>query len=279
MIDLRPDLVHFVTSLLTLYEKSGDESFRCSSVSDLDHKHYYDFLPVLRLRRNIDEVLKGLPEDDRWKHFWRDFTRCSYQVDEFKRNILSFSAHAEAYLKYITKNKSSEILSMVQRKWFQKQLHILTKIRHTEVFRTFSCLKSLSSRLKSVFHFDARPVTSIVWEYEKCPPSLALIFEEYKYISSQLPVPDGEKELLSLGSTILELLLKRSLGFFRKYDYLKTLQVGIKPGTQVFHIPLFKYNSANSDELMTGLMTIASLFLKFHLKGVSRLFGGSPEPI
>ena len=110
-LDLRPDLVHFVTSLLTSYEKSGDESFRRSSVSDLDHKHYYDYLPVLRLRRNIHEVLQGLPEDDRWKYFWRDFTRCSYQVDEFKRNILSFSAHTEAYLKYITKNKSSEILT------------------------------------------------------------------------------------------------------------------------------------------------------------------------
>ena len=63
-----------------------------------------------------------------------------------------------------------------------------------------------------------------------------MIFEDYKYkhISSQLPVPEGEKYLFSrLGSTILELLLKRSLGFFRKYDYLKTLQVGIKPGTQV----------------------------------------------
>ena len=75
-LDLRPDLVHFVTSLLMSYEKSGDESFRCSSVSDVDHKHYYDYLPVLRLRRNIDEVLQGLPEDDRWKYFWRDFTRC-----------------------------------------------------------------------------------------------------------------------------------------------------------------------------------------------------------
>ena len=84
------------------------------------------------------------------------------------------------------------------------------KIRHTEVFRTFACLKSLSSRLKSVFHFD---VTSIVREYEKCPPvsiylrficgSLTLIFEDYTYISSQLPVPEGERELFSLlGSTI-----------------------------------------------------------------------------
>ena len=276
-LDLTPDLVHFVTSLLTSYEKSGDESFRCSSVSDLDHKHYYEYLPVLRLRRNIDEVLQGLPEDDRWKYLWRDFTRCSYQVDEFKRNILSFSAHTEAYLKYITKNKSLEILSMVQRKWFQKQLLILMKIRHTEVFRSFACLKSLFSRLKSVFHFDARPVTSIVREYEKSPPvkiylrficgSLTLIFEQY--ISSQLPVPEGEKELFSrFGSTILELPLKGSLGFFRKYDYLKTLQVGLKPGTKFFHISLGKYIRNN----FTELDTLSRFVSELQSKAFSRLF-------
>ena len=276
-LDLRPDLVHFVTSLLTSYEKSGDESFRCSSVSDLDHKHYYEYLPVLRLRRNIHEVLQGLPEDDRWKYLWRDFTRCSYQVDEFKRNILSFSAHTEAYLKYITKNKSLEILSMVQRKWFQKQLLILMKIRHTEVFRSFACLKSLFSRLKSVFHFDARPVTSIVREYEKSPPvkiylrficgSLTLIFEQY--ISSQLPVPEGEKELFSrFGSTILELPLKDSLGFFRKYDYLKTLQVGLKPGTKFFHISGGKYIRNN----FTELDTLSRFVSELKSKVFSRLF-------
>ena len=276
-LDLRPDLVHFVTSLLTSYEKSGDESFHCSSVSDLDHKHYYDYLPVLRLRRNIDEVLQGLPEDDRWKYFWRDFTRCSYQVDEFKRNILSFSAHTEAYLKYITKNKSSEILSMVQRKWFQKQLLILMKIRHTEVFRSFACLKSLFLRLKSVFHFDARPVTSIVREYEKSPPvkiylrficgSLTLIFEQY--ISSQLPVPEEEKELFSrFGSTILELPLKGSLGFFRKYDYLKTLQVGLKPGTKFFYISMGKYIRNN----LTELVTLSRLITEIQSKAAFRLF-------
>ena len=263
-LDLRPDVVHFVTSLLTSYEKSENESFRCSFVPDLNHKNYYHYFPVLRLRRNIDEFLRGLPEDDRSKHFWRDFTRCSYHMDEFNRYLLSFNLHKEAYRKYVTKNKNSEVLSKVQTKWFQKQLLILMKIRHTEVFRAFACLKSLSSRLKSVFHFDARPVASIVREYEKCPPvsiylslicgSLTLIFEDYKNISSQLPMPEGQKELFSrLGCTILELILKRSLGFFRKYDHLKTLQFGITPGTQVDHIftMLLKYTRNMSFELKT----------------------------
>ena len=263
-LDLRPDVVQFVTSLLTSYGKNENESFRCSFVSDLHHKNYHHYFPVLRLRRNIDEFLRGLAEDDRSKHFWRDFTRCSYHMDEFHRYLLSFDLHTEAYLKYITKNKNSEILSKVQTKWFQKQLLILMKIRHTEVFRAFACLKSLSSRIKSVFHFDARPVVSIVREYEKCPPasiylslicgSLTLIFEDYKYISSQLPIPEGQKELFSrLGCTILELILKRSLGFFRKYEYLESLQFGIKPGTQVDHIftMLLKYTRNMYFELGT----------------------------
>ena len=256
-LELRPDVVHFVTSLLTSNGKSENESFRCSSVSRLDHKHHYDVYPVFRLWRNIAKILLGLPEEDRWKYFSRDFVQCSAHVEELKRYSLSLLLSSETYL-----NENLEILSKVQRKRFQKLLPILMKIRHMKVFRAFACLKSLFSRLKSVFHFDARLVTSIVREYEKCPPvnsylsficdSLSLIFEEYKYISSQLPVPDREKELFSrLGSTILELLLKRSLGFFLKYDYLKTLQVGIKPGTQVFHIPIMKYNGNNFDKLRT----------------------------
>ena len=133
-LDLRPDVVHFVTSLLTSYEKSGNESFRCSSVSRLDHKHHYDVYPVFRLRRNITKILLGLREEDRWKRFSRDFVQCSAHVEELKRYSLSLLLHSEAYLKHITKNENLDILSKVQRTWFQKQLLILMKIRHTEVF-------------------------------------------------------------------------------------------------------------------------------------------------
>ena len=269
-LDLRPDVVHFVKSLLTSYEKNGNESFRCSFVSDFNHKTFYDDFPVMRLWRNINEFLRGLPEDDRSKHFWRDFKRCSYHVGKFKRYLLSFTLHRQAYFKHVTKNENFEILSKEQGNWFQKQILILMKIRHTEVFRTFTCLKSLSLRLKSVFNFDARPVTIIVREYEKCPPvnlylslicgSLTLIFEDYKYISSYLPIPEGEAEIFSrFGYTILELLLKRSLGFFRKYDYLKTLQVGIKPGTHVFLSSMMKYTHDNLRNI-TEVNTLIKVF-------------------
>ena len=92
-----------------------------------------------------------------------------------------------------------------------------------------------------------------------------MIFEQY--ISSQLPVPEGEKELFSrFGSTILELLLKRSLGFFSKYDYLKTLQVGLKPGTQLFPMAMAKYFRNNSTEFDT----LARLGIRLRLKAISK---------
>ena len=102
------------------------------------------------------------------------------------------------------------------------------------------------------------------------------MFEDYKYISSQLPIPEGEKEIFSrLGQcTILELILKSSLGFFRKYDYLKTLQVGIKPGTQVDHIytMLEEYTRKMSLELGTFR---ARLVVGVAMKGIPRMSGSA----
>ena len=62
-------------------------------------------------------------------------------------------------------------------------------MRHTEVFRAFARLKSLSSRLNPVYHLDARSVAYSVRQFEKNPPvdnylnsicdSLQYIFEGY----------------------------------------------------------------------------------------------------
>ena len=68
-LDLRSDVVHFVTSLLTSYEKNENESFRGSFIFNVDLKICYEYFPVRRLRRNINEFLRRLPEDDRSKHF------------------------------------------------------------------------------------------------------------------------------------------------------------------------------------------------------------------
>ena len=53
--------------------------------------------------------------------------------------------------------------------------------------------------------------------------------------------------------------MKRSLGFFRKYDYLKTLQVGIKPGTHVFLSSMMKYTHDNLRNI-TEVNTLIKVF-------------------
>ena len=57
-----------------VHEKSEKELFRCSFDSHCYHKNWYNDFSALRLGRIMNEFLGGLPEEDRSKHFWRDFT-------------------------------------------------------------------------------------------------------------------------------------------------------------------------------------------------------------
>ena len=194
---------------------------------------------------------------------------------QFRRYLSKLMLHKEAYSRNILKNDNWETFSKdskAQRNWFQKELLILMKMRHTEVFRAFACLKSLSSRLKPVYHLDARPLTDGVRQYEKNAPvdnylnlicdSLQYIFEGYRSfrISRQQPsefrlreseffsrsgffngpVNISRQTSLTGSNPIewpLEFFLRRSLGFFRRYDYLKTLHIGIEPRTYVHLYP------------------------------------------
>ena len=290
-LDLSDMIKHFITSFLTSYEKSENKSFRCSFGRNLDlarENYHHDWL-VTWLWRKISDivgpVIKPSEEDMSTSkrgtgprlsreraRFRRDMTRCSLHVTQFRRYLSKLMLHKQAYPKNILKNDNWETFSKAQRNWFQKELLILMKMRHTEVFRAFACLKSLSSRLKPVYHLDARSATYSVRQYEKNPPvdnylnsicdSLQYVFESYISfrISSQEPSEFRlrENEFFSrsgffngpvkvsrqasvFGSNPiewpLEFFLRRSLGFFRRYDYLKTLHIGIEPRTYVHLYP------------------------------------------
>ena len=292
LLDLRPDIKHFITSLL-MYEKSEDKSFRCSfgRKVDLARENYYEnhhWLLTWLWRKINDTVAPFIKhsEEDRStskrgtrprlsrerEHFRRDMRRCSLHVRQFRRYLSRIFLHKQVYPKNILKNDNWETFSKAQSNWFQRELQILMKMRHTEVFRAFACLKSLSSRLKPVYHLDARSVTYSVRQYEKNPPvdnylnsicdSLQYIFEGYISfrISSQEPSEfrlreneffsrpgffNGPVKVFRQASLFgsnpiewpLEFFLRRSLGFFRRYDYLKTLHIGIEPRTYVHLYP------------------------------------------
>ena len=293
LLDLRSDIKHFITSLLMSYEKSEEKSFRCSFGHNLDlarenyYENYYWLLTWLwrEINDTVAPFIKHSKEDRSTskrgtrprlsrerEHFRRDMRRCSLHVTQFRRYLSKRMLHKQAYPKNILKNDNWETFSKAQRNWFQKELLILMKMRRTEVFRAFACLKSLSSRLKPVYHLDARSVTYSVRQYEKNPPvdnylnsicdSLQYIFEGYISFRRSRQQPSEfrlrENEFFSrsgffngpvnisrqtslIGSNLiewpLEFFLRRSLGFFRRYDYLKTLHIGIEPRTYVHLYP------------------------------------------
>ena len=290
-LDLSDMIKHFITSFLTSYEKSENKSLRCSFGRNLDlarENYYHDWLVTWLWRKisdTVGPVIKPSEEDmstskrgtgprlSREKErFRRDMRRCSLHVTQFRRYLSKLMLHKQAYPKNILKNDNWETFSKAQRNWFQKELLILMKMRHTEVFRAFPCLKSLSSRLKPVYHLDARSVTYSVRQYEKNAPvdnylnsicnSLQYIFEGYISLrmSSQEPSEfrlreneffsrpgffNGPVKVFRQASLFgsnpiewpLEFFLRRSLGFFRRYDYLKTLHIGIEPRTYVHLYP------------------------------------------
>ena len=290
-LDLSDMIKHFITSFLTSYEKSENKSFRCSFGRNLDlarENYHHDWLVTWLWRKisdTVGPVIKPSEEDMSTSkrgtgprlsreraRFRRDVRRCSLHVTQFRRYLSKLMLHKQAYPKDILKNDNWETFSKAQRNWFQKELLILMKMRHTEVFRAFACLKSLSSRLKPVYHLDARSVTYSVRQYEKNPPvdnylnsicdSLQYIVESYISfrISSQEPSEfrlreneffsrsgffNGPVKVFRQASLFgsnpiewpLEFFLRRSLGFFRRYDYLKTLHIGIEPRTYVHLYP------------------------------------------
>ena len=188
-LDLSDMIKHFITSFLTSYEKSENKLFRCSFGRNLDlarENYYHDWLVTWLWRRisdTVGPVIKPSEEDmstskrgtgprlsKEREHFRRDMRRCSLHMRQFRRYLSKLMLHKQAYPKNVLKNDNWETFSKAQRNWFQKELLILIKMRHTEVFRAFACLKSLSSRLKPVYHLDARSVTDGVRQYEKNAP-------------------------------------------------------------------------------------------------------------
>lgn len=289
-IDLRPDIVHFITSLLTSYEKKEKKSFRCffHPQIDLTRENVY-YWPVIWLWKDISiQLVKSLMRESEEaqsnsntgrrqcsreeEYFRRDWGRCSLYLKQFRQYMSKILFSRQVYPKNIAKLKNWEVFSRVQRNWIHKEFLSLMKMRHTEVFRTFACFKSLSSRFKPVYHLDARTVTFSIRQFEKNPPvdnylnsicdSIEYIFENYISLrkSSQQPSEfrlrdnelfsrsgffNGPVKISRMASFIgsnpiewpLEFFLRRSMGFFRRYDYLKTLHIGKEPRTYVHLYP------------------------------------------
>ena len=287
-LDLRPDIFHFITSLLKSFQIREKRPFHCSFAPYLDVNSELFYWPIKELWEKVNSSalfeLRHLEEHrsasrrrrktqySREEEFFRrDLRRCLLHVDQFYRYLSRIGLHRQVYPKKVAKSGNWEILSKIQRNWFQKELLDLMKMCHTEVFRMFPCAKSLFDRFKPLFRLNDDVTRHYIREYEKSGPDnyLNLICQNLRFIfqyysshreRNQQPSeyrlreyelfsrPDfvGERMKISKyfrhpGRFIIEwpqeFFLKRSLGFYRRYDYLKTLHIGVEPRTYVHLYP------------------------------------------
>ena len=287
-LDLRPDIFHFITSLLKSFQIREKRPFHCSFAPylDVNSELFYWLIKELWEKVNSSAVseLRHLEEhrstsrrgrktqcSREEESFRRDLGRCLLHVDQFYRYLSRIDLHRQMYPKKVAKSGNWEILSKTQRNWFQKELLDLMKMRHTEVFRMFPCAKSLFDRFKPLFRLNDDVTRHYIREYEKSGPdnylnlicqNLRFIFQSYSSYRERNQQPSeyrlreyelfsrpdfvGERMKISKysrhpGRFIIEwpqeFFLKRSLGFYRRYDYLKTIHIGIEPRTYVHLYP------------------------------------------
>ena len=287
-LDLRPDIFHFITSLLKSFQIREKRPFHCSFAPYLDVNSELFYWPIKELWEKVNSSavseLRHLEEhrstsrrgrktqcSREEESFRRDLRRCLLHVDQFYRYLSRIDLHRQMYPKKVAKSGNWEILSKTQRNWFQKELLDLMKMRHTEVFRMFPCAKSLFDRFRPLFRLNDDVTRHYIREYEKSGPdnyldlicqNLRFVFQYYSSYRERNQQPSEyrlrEYELFSRPDFVeermkiskyflhpgrfiikwpLEFFLKRSLGFYRRYDYLKTLHIGIEPRTYVHLYP------------------------------------------
>ena len=287
-LDLRPDIFHFITSLLKSFQIREKRPFHCSFAPYLDVNSELFYWPIKELWEKVNSSAVSMlrlseehPSTSQRRrkeqcsreeeYFRKDLRRCLLHVDQFYRCLSRIDLHRQMYPKKVAKSGNWEILSKIQRNWFQKELLDLMKMRHTEVFRMFPCAKSLFDRFKPLFRLNDDVTRHYIREYEKSGPgnyldlicqNLRFVFQYYSSYRERNQQPSEyrlrEYELFSRPDFVeermkiskyflhpgrfiitwpLEFFLKRSLGFYRRYDYLKTLHIGIEPRTYVHLYP------------------------------------------
>lgn len=253
---LRPDITHFITSLLTSYEKNENKSFHCSFDQFNQFEQYFSLASILQ--EILTKVaMKELSDEDQSRYL-NDIVWCSGKRNQLFEYFGRLEFHGPIYRERIFKSRIWETFNKEQRSWFQKQIFTLMKLRHKEI-ENFACVKSLSYRLKPLL--DAKKMRVLLRQYKKSQPyfylnSICRVFraiENYSLISRMSRMSrftfHGDdffgysaffeermkvsKYTLHDSSLIsawpLEFLVKRLHGVFRRYDYLKTLHVGGDP--------------------------------------------------
>ena len=194
--------------------------------------------------------------------------RCSRKYDLLSEYFSRFALHKLSYRQNISKTSNWESIKIFQMSWVQKELHILMHTRHKEIFGCFACTKSLYYNHKALI--DGREIKDLIQRYEESPPTFHLslvceilhsvfadiLFHHLKihpmvggselctnseFVSERKQIlTGGNPPILHLGQCRIkeydwpvEIFVKRFLGVSRRFDYLRSLNVGTDQSTRV----------------------------------------------
>lgn len=197
-----------------------------------------------------------------------DARRCSWKHDQLSEYFSRLALHKLSYRQNISKTSNWESIKIFQMSWFQKELHILMHTRHKEIFGCFACTKSLYYHHKALI--DGREIRDLIQRYEESPPTfhLSLLCEilhtmfvdilihhlkihalvggselctNSEFVSERKQMlTGGNPPTLHLGRCTIkeydwpvEFFIKRFLGLSRRFDYLRSLNVGTDQSTRV----------------------------------------------
>jgi len=246
-LDIRPDIRHFVSSLLLLYEKRNNDSFYCG-LRGLRKSIAEDPLAMASIWYEI--AASSMDEGLATSHLVR---QCLRKQKELNRHFARLILHQDSTFRTRKRNIKLHLI--------HKELHNLMRTRHKELFEVFSCVKSLFYRLQP--GLDGKKLKILIRQYEETPPlsfylnNICTVFE--RAFDVLLPVrkgrlsrfenhffyPEFVKERIKFvtgSSTIiglrtewpLDFFVKLFFGHFRRYDYVNILQVGMEQDTSGF---------------------------------------------
>ena len=242
-LDIRPDIRHFVSSLLLSYEKRNNDSFYCGlrglGKSSEDHFLLTMSSIWLEIGRQMDERLAT-------SHL---FKHCVRKQMEFNRHFSRLILYEQARQESIFKIRKKAKLNLIHR-----ELHNIMRTRHNELFGVFACVKSLIYRRQPLLD-DGKKLKILTRQFEENPPLsfyLNVICQVFKYAFDTLhPVRKGRLSLYLYPYFIreriqfvtrnsffgvriewpLDFFVKLFFGHFRRYDYINTLQAEIEQDT------------------------------------------------
>lgn len=257
-LNLRPDISGFFIGLLSTYGYWQANSMHCQR-SNLNKttNEIGDPLSTINLSRELIRQLQLINREDRLSikimvsFALEDLKMCQ---EKQKRSLLHETYNR--YIRLLPPKARKANLYMVE-----KSLFYLMRMWHENVFRDFACVKMIFNTYRAYF-VDERKSKLLIEQYEGSTPlwylnqvcfrfehafqlyllhhsqggsniELRTLYHKYSnFINERLGWPVDHLSGYP-GSWPFEFLVKFSLGFYRQYDYLKVLNVGLEPKTYI----------------------------------------------